>query len=336
MAGIPGLTINSGNGAKLFTNTPAKPLVITQNQPGLQFNHVPGQVLSASTGPSGGGSLSSPQQSVNSAPFDAAANAAKQQNDALLSSLNTQYDYNAAQAQNQLGDLGNQKDQATTALNNELDSVRGQVNTEKNTAQTNNENQIIDAGSIAHSTQLQNRNILRSLGILNSSAAGESLAKPMNQFDQQRAQLGQQLQQRFSQLDDFLNTQVASHQAAVQSIQQNYQSLVGKIQTDLRFNDRQRADAIQAANAALTGHLADIQNSLLNYQQQVNAAKQQYGNQAAQVIQQYSQPTANLSAIQNTAVQPEQATGSKLSTNIFQDPNKQDQIGANNFLSSTA
>lgn len=232
--------------------------------------------------------------------------------------------------------MGNQRDQALTSINNELDSVKNQVGTEKTNAQTNNENQVIQAGSVAAQTQQQNRNILRSLGILNSSAAAESLAKPMNQFDQQRAQLGQQLQQRFGQLDDFLNQQVASHQAAVQSIQQNYQSLVGKIQTDLRFNERQRDDAIKAANAALTQHLSDIQNSLLNYQSQVSALKNQYGQQAAQVIQGYTQPTANLSAIQGTQVQTPQAQGSQLSTNIFQDPNKQNQIGANQLLSSTA
>lgn len=281
-------------------------------------------MASSTAASSGGGSLSG-----GSAPYDPSA-ALNQQNDALLSSLNTQYDYNAAQAQNQLGDLGNQKDQSLTAINNEMDSVKNQVGTEKTAAQTNNDTQVIDAGSIAHSTQMQNRNILRSLGILNSSAASESLAKPMNEFDKQRAQLGTALSQRFNQLDDFLNTQVASHQAAVQSIQQNYQSLVGKIQTDLRFNERQRADAIKAANSALTGHLADIQSSLLNYQQQVNAAKQQYGTQAAQVIQGYTQPTANLSNIKSTAVQG--ANQGQVGLNIFNTPNKNnDQIGANSL-----
>lgn len=257
-------------------------------------------VLGAATS-SGGGGGGAPA-STNTSPFDAAGNAARQQNDAYLSSLNTQYDQNAANLNGQLGDLGTQKDQGINSLNSELDSVKAQVGTERTSAQTNNDNQVIDAGSIAHSTQMQNRNILRSLGILNSSAAGEMLSKPMDEFGKVKAQLGTQLTQRFNQLDDFLNTQVASHQNAVQSIQQNYQSLVGKIQSDLRFNDRQRADAVKAANAALTGHLADIQTSLLNYQNQINQAKQGYASQVSQVIQGYQQPNADTTGISGATV----------------------------------
>jgi hypothetical protein len=281
-----------------------------------------GSVLGAATGPTGGGT-----QSLSTAPFDANASAARSANDAYLSQLNTQYDKNAEDLNSQLPYLAQQKDQAVGDINQELTSAQNQVGTQRTNAQNNADTQIQDAGSIAHSTQAQNRNVLRALGILNSSAAGETLAKPITEFDKQRGNITTALTQRMSELDNFLNDQVAKHQSAITGIQNNYLNLVGNIQRDLRFNDRQRADAINAANAALQQRLADVQTSLLNYTNQVNLQKQQYGT-ALQGINSYQAPTANLSTISNTGIAgPTQQSSNPLSLVI--DPNKRNQLDAN-------
>lgn len=225
-------------------------------------------------------------------------NAAQSAADAALRSANTSYDYNAQQLNDQLGSLGGQKQNAINELDTGLSGVRTQVDTSRTNAQTNNDQQVQQAGSIAHSTQQQNRNVLRSLGILNSSAAGELLSKPINEFDKQRAGMQTALTQRFGELDDFLNQKVAEANNAKNSIISQFTDLAGKIQTDLRFNERQRIDAVNQANAALQQRLADIQNSVLSYQQQVNTQKQSYTSGLSQ-INSYQNPTIGTNYQQN-------------------------------------
>lgn len=278
-----------------------------------------GQVLGTSTN-----RLSSPAPApaptpMNTSAFDAASSSAQQQNDALLSRLNSEYDYNAGQLQSQLGSLDQQKGLSLEQLNNEFSNVKNQVTTAKTNAQTNTEKQIAEAGATAQSIQGQNRNVLRALGILNSTAAGDLLSKPMNEFGKQRAALNEAFMARINELDNFMNERTSEHSLAVRQLEQQYTELVGKIQQDLRFNDRQRADAVQSANAALSQRLAEVQSSLLNYKNQVDIQKQTFAQQL-QSMNNYTNPMADLTALSKTAYTA--PTSSSQTTSIYQDPKK--------------
>lgn len=239
-------------------------------------------------------------------PFATAEDAANAENQALLSRLNSEYDYNAEQLRGQLGTLSSQKQNSKEVLDNELTNVKNQYTKSKNNAQMQGDKQIKEAGSIARSTQAQSRNVLRALGILNSSAAGELLSKPLNAFDETRAGIKEVVAQRFTELDDFLNTEVSRHATAVRQIESQYTDLVGKIQSDLRFNDRQRAAAVQQANAALLQNISQIQNSMLNYKTQVDLQKQQIA-QSLGGINSYQQPNFDRTKISSTSLTtPEQ------------------------------
>lgn len=261
--------------------------------------------------------------------FDAAAEAERQRAAAELQGLNTQFDQNSATLSDQLPYLGQQKDSALGSLDTELTGVKNQVGSAKASEGAQADQNIQDAGSIASSTQLQNRNVLRALGIINSTAAGDLLTKPMNEFGKIRANVQAAVSRRFTELDDFLNTQTAKHQQAVTDIQNNYAQLVGNIQRDLRFNERQRADAVRSANAALSQRLADIQGSLLNYNNQVSLLKQQTSQQAGQVLQN-TLPNFGAQSVQNTSLST--PTQNQAGVNIYTDPTKRNnQISANSL-----
>jgi hypothetical protein len=217
------------------------------------------------------GSIQQPQPQGN--PYGQLVGATQDQNGAELAGLNTQYDMYAAQAQNQLGDLARSKEQSLASLGTQYQGIQSDVNKQKGYANENQESQIANAGNVARNTQKANRNALRALGILDSSAAGELLTKPMNEFGTQRNDIVMATTKRISELDDFMNQKTAEHSNLVSQLENQYLSMVNSIQTDLRFNDRQRSDAIRAVNASLSDKLAQIGMAQQAYQNQVNAQK---------------------------------------------------------------
>lgn len=216
--------------------------------------------------------------------------AARAMQEAELSAANSAYDYAKENLSAQIPSLEGQRDRAIGDIELGLSGVKTQVESARTSAQTNNEKQIRQAGSIAKSTQQQNRNVLRALGIINSSAAGELLSRPMNEFASQRADLGIQLNQRINELDQFVAQKVAEANSQKNGIIAQFTDLYGKIQSDLRFNERQRTDAIKAATASLQQRLADIQNSVFNFQQQAELQKQNFAQGLAQIAA-YNNPT---------------------------------------------
>lgn len=245
--------------------------------------------------------------------------AAEQARQAQLGQANSQYDYNAEQLKNQLSGLDSQKQSGFNEIDTGLQGLLSQAGTSRESAQTNADQQVRQAGGIAKSTQQQNRNVLRSLGIINSSAAGELLTKPMNEFGQQRAQVQQQLGQRFKELDNYMDQSAKEAQNKKDSLLANYTQVFNNIQSDLRFNDRQRLDAVNQVNAAASQHLADIQTQMLNFQNQVTLQKQQFAMSMAQMGQ-YQDPTISSDYnLQNLLTNA--GTGTKTAA-IYQDPLK--------------
>lgn len=252
--------------------------------------------------------------------------AAEQARSAELGRANTQYDYLASQLQNQLSGLDTQKANATNEIDTGLSGVQNQIGLSRTNAQNSTDQQIQQAGSIAKSSQQQNRNVLRALGIINSSAAGELLSKPINEFGKQRAQLQQALVGRFNELDNTLDQATKEAANKKNEILSNYTQLYNNIQNDLRFNDRQRVDALNSINAAASQHLADIQQSVLNYQNQVNLQKQNFAMQMAQ-ISGYQNPNIDFTGINNATLTNSGAGATKTAA-IYQDPLKKNALSA--------
>ncbi len=270
------------------------------------------------------GGLNPSQQAEYDALLAAQNNSAEAQRSAELGRANTQYDYLASQLQNQLSGLDVSKQNSFNELDTNLSGIQNQVGLSRTNAQNNTDSQIQQAGSIAKSSQQQNRNVLRALGIINSSAAGELLSKPINEFGKQRANLQQALVGRFNELDNTLDQATKEAANKKNEILSNYTQLYNNIQNDLRFNDRQRVDAINSVNAAASQHLADIQSQILNYQNQVQLQKQQYAMQMAQITG-YQNPSLNLSGIQNATL-TNTGAGKTNTAAIYTDPLKKNTL----------
>jgi hypothetical protein len=125
------------------------------------------------------------------------------------------------------------------------------------------------------------------------------LAKPMQAYGQQAADLEQGLIQRKNVIGDWVAQRTNEFQQAKDQAIQKYNEIANQIQTDLRFNDRQRTDAVKQASAALQTHLAQIDAQNISYQQ---TAQQYNANILAQIAQLrlYQNPQANTTDIQNT------------------------------------
>lgn len=250
-----------------------------------------------------GNTYNAPTQPTNV--FNDAGDAAQAQSSAELSALNTQYDRLRSEAESQLPYLQGERDRSLSSLANELTGLKNTVTGQKDDTQRNTDRQVADAGQVARDTQRSNRNTLRALGILNSTAAGELLSKPLQQFDKVRAGIVQEGTRRLQELDNFLNEKTSEHAGLIAQIEDRYAQLIGSVQNDLRFNERERADAIQAANSALQQRLSEIQQAQFNWKTQIDTMKMQLAGELNS-IQQYAQPTADLGAIQSSTPEIQQ------------------------------
>ncbi len=279
------------------------------------FNQGTGSTKQQSSGTQnpGGGSALGAQNSLSQVPnnptdpYQDTRNASQDDYNAQVSRLNSQYDYLADQTRGQLSSLEAQRGNSLASLNTELEGVRSQVGRSKEASKANTEDNIRQAGDVARQTQLRNRNTLRALGILSSSAAGDILARPLEAFDQERARIVQLGTQRMNELDDFMNQKTSEHSNAVQQLESQYTELVGNIQRDLRFNERQRADAIESANSALSSRLAEIKQAQFNYENAVKAQKANWAMQLAQ-MNSYQLPQAQVNQILSQVFSPQQGT----------------------------
>ena len=220
---------------------------------------------------------------------------------ASLQALQTEYDRNRANLEGQLSQLGTDRSQGLSTLQSAVDEYGNLINTQKTDAENARAKQVQSAGSAARQTQAKSRNVLRALGILSSSAAGDILSRPMTEFAGQRADINMQTQQRIQQLDDAFAQKTKEHVTLVKQLESQYAQLVGQIQSDLRFSDRERADAIAQANAAAQSRLSEIKMAQANWQNQINAAKNGLLTSQAS-LSNFTKPTADVNAITNTGL----------------------------------
>ena len=253
-----------------------------------------------------------------------AGGAASNQAKAELEAAMNEYSRQEELGNQQIGQY--QQEEASTL--SDINTMRGRVGTEATTAKTDAESATLKekgkALSTAQDTQRTNRNILRALGILSSSAAGEMLTKPMTQYGQVSGELGTQLVKRKQQVDQWLMERNQDFDSQVTQIQNQYRGLVDRIRTDLRYNGEQRATAVKAASAALQQMMADIQQTAMQYQQ---AAREYNNNILGQIaqIQLYQNPQADVSSILSTMLNPGAQRPQGSTAAIYEDPRKRNQ-----------
>lgn len=192
-----------------------------------------------------------------------------------------EYARNREELEAQRGYAEQQKARSLSNLGAALEGVKGTVKSSKEEAQSRYDKDVKTAADTAQGVERKNRNVLRALGILGSSAAGEILSKPWTQFDQQKADLREGVRMRFQQLDDFMVQKSQEHANMVADLEDKYSSLVNGINRDLSFNAEERLAARQAANNAYRQRLAEIKAAQLNWEMAVQENKQNLMAQAS-------------------------------------------------------
>lgn len=200
--------------------------------------------------------------------------AAAQQGDAAArAQLETMYAQRDAELQNQLNYTGEQKTNTLSELDRQLQNFVGGVDKQKVQTGEDVNGAVSDAASTAQNVQRSNRNVLRGLGILNSSYAADQLAQPTNEFDKQRATIQKWGMTQLASLDDQKRQKQGEFDNQRNTIVSQFNDLVGKIQTDMRFNQREKIGALQSAQAALQQRMAEINQQKVNYAQQADQYK---------------------------------------------------------------
>ena len=218
-----------------------------------------------------------------------------------LDRANSAYDYQKSSLLSNRDALVRDRERNMGMLSSSLEGARNSVTGAKQSASDYADIQIGEAGETARGVKRANRNTLRSLGILASSAAGELLSKPLNEFDKQRASIQRELGLRKQQLDDFLVEKTNEHANLVASLEDKYTTLTENINRDLRFNERERINAIEQANASLQARIREIQMAQQDYENRVAAEQSQLAG-GLQQINQYQPPSANMQSLEDTRI----------------------------------
>jgi hypothetical protein len=242
---------------------------------------------------------------------------AQNQAQAELEAALGEYDYQKEGLQAQSGQLDQQRLSAMGTLDTETQRAQKEAQGAKTEATTATQAAQNKALSTAQDIQKKNRNVLRALGILSSSAGGEMLTKPMTEFGTQSAELQKGLVDRLTKVEDWWLQRSQDFTKAKTDLETQYATLKENINRDLRFNDRQRLTAVKAASAALSQRMADIQSQALQYQQ---AAKQYSDNVLLKIaeMKMYQNPTADVSAIYNTLLSSAQGQQSTADISYLQ------------------
>lgn len=223
--------------------------------------------------PSGGGGGSKTSSSTSSGITD--------QDRAELDELGTQYDYNKSLLEGQLKDYEGQYNTSKSILEQALESVLTSSKRARERSQFDAESNIAEGASAAQQATTKTRNALRGLGILNSSAAGELLSRPGTEFQKVKADIGTQLAQRMKDLDDFEMEKSNENALRISQLTQQYNAMVDRIRTDLRFNEKDKINAMRQAKAALDSRLSEVKASQAEMQNIVDTERNNMNTQFA-------------------------------------------------------
>lgn len=285
----------AGVNQSLVSNQPMGPQLPTGFYPQKPSNNQP----TTNAVPTGGG-LSTATNAVN--------NAAQTENQ----SINSLSDAEIQALNDQLSSAGLSRDNQLQTINDQQTQVDSAKTAQIQEANDRAVEEISQGSAAARSAQQKVRNMLRGLGILASSAAGELLSQPINEFTQQKAQINQALTKRLGEIDTWYNTQVNTLAAAKRDIETQYSTLINNIKSDIRFTETERASALQQAKTQLEAKMLEIKSSLSNTQNDVMSTLQE--------LMKYQDPEMNTNAINNAwmSAAGDQTTGKPQTASIVQ------------------
>lgn len=215
--------------------------------------------------------------------FGAAYDAANDSEKAQLAQIMAEYDRQQALYNNQIKFLGEQKTNQLGTYNTQLQGVLGQIDTAGVNAERDVERGTQNVYDTAKGTQRSNRNVLRALGILGSSAGGEMLTKPMDEASKQSGIMQEELGARKRELDTMKIQKQEEFANAVKDLETNYTKLISDIQVDQRYSQASKMAAIQQLNSATQQRLAEIDQAKMNWQYQFAQAEQQFAMDMAKM-----------------------------------------------------
>lgn len=244
-----------------------------------------GQVQGANTYQPSGGGGGQPQQQQSI--MDSVTDNTQNHYQNLLSNAQGLYDHRAAELNNQLGGLGREKDslldrigstygglvqtaQDTLTKNlGALDNRRGEVNQQYDVSRTN-------VGRLLMDQQRMNRVLARSQGTLGSSYYGNLQTDAGRDATQRVAGLNTEEQSKLDAIGDAIVNAQTDTNTKIQSLEEakghaeteiinKYQTMANSIRNDLRFNERDRLDALDAVNNRMASALDNIQLTMMQY-----------------------------------------------------------------------
>lgn len=279
--------------------------------------------------PVSGGTLSQPQpqQQQQGNPFQDMGQSTFDQAQAELNSALSDYDRLDAQLGQDVISATGQKESALSGVDTQVGKARTQAATSKKEAEEGTLSQTEGARSTAQDVERKNRNMLRALGILSSSAAGEMLGKPWEEFNKTSGDLRIQLEKRKGQIDTWLNDRLGEADTVKNDIIRQFNDIVAKINVDRRFNQRDKIDAIRSAQAALSQNIAQLNQQAMAYQQAAQQYTQGMMSQVAQ-LQLYQNPQANISGILSQMMNQQPQAYKPVQVGTLQ-PRREDELLSN-------
>lgn len=218
--------------------------------------------------------------------LSSAQQGAEMGNEAEIAQINAANDRLRAMGEQQLSDLEREQASGLSDIERQRADLEAQVGRQKGLAETSGQGAVEQAVSGANQATRQTRNMLRGLGILASSAAGELLSRPTQELDRETARIRGEVSNRVSQLDDFQRNEVSKLSQQANDLKNKYTSMVNAIRTDLRFNEADRAASIRAASAALADRLSQIKQAAFTVNSQIQAEKRALAQNMLQIAAQ--------------------------------------------------
>lgn len=172
--------------------------------------------------------------------------------------LEAQYGITMDTLSNQQKSLDAQNSLAESRLGSANEATMSEITKAEQSADASTEAARQQAYEQALASQRQNRNILRSLGILGSSAAGELLSRPMVEADRTAGALSSNLVKQKGELSNLRVQKRAEYEQALKELSINYQSAMEGILADQRFTLAEKRAATQQLQAAAGQRASEI------------------------------------------------------------------------------
>jgi hypothetical protein len=242
--------------------------------------------------------------------------------------------------QNAMGEFDRQVQEAEAQkgeLAGNLSSTKGLYETQRSRAKTEAESQLSSAESsrlretatatrTAKDVQGKNRNILRAMGILSSSAAGEMLGKPYEALQGVTANIGEVFTKRKQEVENWVAQRGQDIDAALGQVQQNYDNLIAQINRDIRYTGEQKASAVREAALGLRQVTSQLQAQAQANQQAAAQYQSQLLSQVAQ-LQLYQNPKADISGIMNQMISMGNSYMPSQSSQVLSDADARKRLG---------